>query len=736
MKKLAVIGLIFVPIFLFSDSWETIIDSLPLGLPHAICKTFDNGFVFTISFGPQSHENLYLVKVDPLGNLLWLKEVFSSPDRDLGYEIEETADKELLVAGTSYGEPKQGFILKTDSLGNALDTFLLPPESNLFCLEKAEDNCWIATGTKNDTAIIIKFTSDLEIIWERNYPGFRNAKAIRKSPDGNEYVILMLGSHPVTLYKIDNNGEVIWYREYPELESFFLPGYLLDGGLAVLSDGGYLSTGLYHPRFPPTRLWRLCLIKLDSNGDTLWTKVFQPDTFVWGLFCWEENNKYWIVADIEIMQNEHWVRKGVKIFKTDENGNKGWERDYLLEDYCIGILDAEKLEDGIIILAQFSNSWIYLIKYEEEEYPPQVEKIEGPTEGTVGENLIFKAFASDPNTDSIRARFVWSDIDTSNWSLYQEPWTWFTFTHTFSDSGTYPIKAQAQDKQGLVSNWSEPFTVEIEPNYPPEILLEEGDNYGVIGETLSFTFRASDPNEDSVKVRVSWSDNDTSSWSEYKESGSTFTFTHAFSDSRAYLIKAQAQDKQGLVGNWSEPFTVEIEPNYPPVIDSIVAPDEAFLGDTLVVKILVSDKNNDRVTVRIRIGKDTLLWRNYQESGSWFKFIYLCSDTGTYPVEVQTKDIRGLISNWVEASKLEIKPTIISVYPNLLVSSCHRYLYFNLPAGSEIEIYNTFGQKIWEDKSEGRKYQWNVKELPSGIYYYLIRKSGKIVAKGKFCIIK
>lgn len=621
----------------FSDSWETIIDSLD-GLVAAVCETSDNGFAFTISIGPQSSMDVYLAKVDSSGNLLWLKKMLSSSAQDHGYEIEETSNKELLIVG-AVGEPEQGFILKTDSLGNVLDTLLLPPESDLFCLEKADNNCWIASGSKNHIPTTIKFTSDLEVIWERNYPGFRGADAIRKSPDGSGYVILMHGSHPVTLYKIDNNGEVIWYREYPELESFFLPGYLLDGGLAVLSNGGYLLTGLY--RQPPSSTWYLYLIKLDSNGDTLWTKVFQPDTFVWGLFCWEENNKYWIVAGIHIARDEwDWVRKGIKILKTDENGNKGWERDYLLEDYYVGILDAEKLEDGIIILAGILNgTGIYLIKYEEEEYPPQVEKIEGPTEGTVGENLIFKAFASDPNIDSIRVRFVWSDNDTSNWSWYQEPWTWFTFTHTFSDSGTYPIKAQAQDKQGMVSNWSEPFAVEIEPNYPP-------------------------------------------------------------------------------------------------VIDSIVAPDEAFLGDTLVVKILVSDKNNDRVTVRIRIGKDTLLWRNYQESGSWFKFIYLCSDTGTYPVEVQTKDIRGLISNWVEASKLEIKPTIISVYPNLLVSSCHRYLYFNLPAGSEIEIYNTFGQKICEDKSEGRKYQWNVKELPSGIYYYLIRKSGKIVAKGKFCIIK
>ena len=366
--KILVIGLIFIPIFLFSDSWETIIDSLEPGGVGAICKTSDNGFVFTMSIGPQSHENLYLIKVDPLGNLLWSKEVFSSSNQDLGMEIEETADKELLVVGVSYGEPRQGLILKTDSLGNALDTFLLPPESNLFCLEKAEDNCWIATGTKNDTAIIIKFTSDLEIIWERNYPGFINAQAIRKSPDGSGYVILTLNFHPVTLYKIDNNGEVIWYREYPELESFFLPGYLLDGGLAVLSDGGYLLTGLYHPRFPPTRLWRLCLIKLDSNGDTLWTRVFQPDTFVWGLFCWEENNKYWIVAEINVPRDDYWVRKGIKILKTDENGNKEWEKDYLLEDYYIGIYDAEKLEDGIIILAQFSNFWLYLVRFDEEEY--------------------------------------------------------------------------------------------------------------------------------------------------------------------------------------------------------------------------------------------------------------------------------------------------------------------------------------------------------------------------------
>lgn len=115
-------------------------------------------------------------------------------------------------------------------------------------------------------------------------------------------------------------------------------------------------------------------------------------------------------------------------------------------------------------------------------------------------------------------------------------------------------------------------------NYQPQVSQLQGPSQGLVGDTLFFSVSVSDIDNDSVSVRFSWSDGDTTNWSAYQPSGAEFVFSHVFSDSGEYLIQAQARDiwqPQGIhnsLGEWSEPLvviisdtTVGIDPESPPV---------------------------------------------------------------------------------------------------------------------------------------------------------------------------
>ncbi|HQK10766.1 MAG TPA: T9SS type A sorting domain-containing protein [Candidatus Marinimicrobia bacterium] len=69
-----------------------------------------------------------------------------------------------------------------------------------------------------------------------------------------------------------------------------------------------------------------------------------------------------------------------------------------------------------------------------------------------------------------------------------------------------------------------------------------GSNSGYAGDTLTFSIQVSDAETDSVSVRVSWGDGDTTDWSNFQPNGSEFVFSHTWDEPGEYVIKVQTRD--------------------------------------------------------------------------------------------------------------------------------------------------------------------------------------------------
>jgi len=78
----------------------------------------------------------------------------------------------------------------------------------------------------------------------------------------------------------------------------------------------------------------------------------------------------------------------------------------------------------------------------------------GPASAALNAPCTFSSRADDADGDSVAVRFDWADGDTSDWSPYEASGEPVTASHSWSTSGTYGVRSQARDAEGMLSSWS------------------------------------------------------------------------------------------------------------------------------------------------------------------------------------------------------------------------------------------------------------------------------------------
>ncbi len=99
-----------------------------INTPYSLALTDDGGFVLTgeTTSSPSTGENdLFLIKTDANGNLLWDKRFGTPALIEQGYSVLQTSDGGFLVGGTvvdALTEKSAGFLVKTDADGDTIWT--------------------------------------------------------------------------------------------------------------------------------------------------------------------------------------------------------------------------------------------------------------------------------------------------------------------------------------------------------------------------------------------------------------------------------------------------------------------------------------------------------------------------------------------------------------------------------------------------------------------------------------
>jgi leucine-zipper-like transcriptional regulator 1 len=181
----------------------------------------------------------------------------------------------------------------------------------------------------------------------------------------------------------------------------------------------------------------------------------------------------------------------------------------------------------------------------------------GATTGRTNISYSFSTIPIDPDEDNVALRFDWGDGDTSGWSELGATEVIF-MRHSWSFGDTYYVRAQAKDEKEKNSEWSLPLSVDIKENSQPFASAPVGPANGWVNSEYMFLTFATDPDSDSVAIRFSWGDGDTTEWSSYMPSGGWINTSNFWINPDTYQVQTQAKDIYGTMSSWSEPTTIII----------------------------------------------------------------------------------------------------------------------------------------------------------------------------------
>ena len=178
--------------------------------------------------------------------------------------------------------------------------------------------------------------------------------------------------------------------------------------------------------------------------------------------------------------------------------------------------------------------------------PPLTPHIYGPEGGVINtEYRFFTDAITDPDGDLLYCTWDWGDGTMSQWLGPYPPGQIICESHIWTDAGSYEIRAKLKDSFGMESNWSDPHSIILIENTPPDTPVITGPTYGKAGVTYLYGFETTDPENHDVFYYIDWGDGTNSSWIGPFVSGVDITESHTWVKKGTYTIQAKAKDIYG-----------------------------------------------------------------------------------------------------------------------------------------------------------------------------------------------
>ncbi|MCK4397010.1 T9SS type A sorting domain-containing protein [candidate division WOR-3 bacterium] len=329
---------------------------------HSIQQTSDGGYIvagYTASFGVGAWD-VYLIKTNAQGDTIWTK-TYGGPYAEWGCSVQQTSDSGYIVAGwtKSYGAGSYDvYLIKTDANGDTLwtKTYGGTGDDRGRSVQQTLDGGYIIGGVWSDNTggsiYLIKTDEDGDTLWTKTYGDTVECWSVQQTTDSG-YIVAGY-SYGVYLMKIDEDGDSLWTRNYGETVG--ARGY----SVQQTFDGGYIIAGWIG--FPNIDVY---IIKTDVDGDSLWAKIYGGSNYDWAWEVQQTLDLGYIVVGL----TQSFGSRGVNVYliKTDSLGDTLWTR-VLGGEGGDGGYSVQQTLDGGYIIAGFTDSFgagmqdVYLIK--------------------------------------------------------------------------------------------------------------------------------------------------------------------------------------------------------------------------------------------------------------------------------------------------------------------------------------------------------------------------------------
>ncbi|MCK4902845.1 MAG: PKD domain-containing protein, partial [Thermoplasmatales archaeon] len=122
-----------------------------------------------------------------------------------------------------------------------------------------------------------------------------------------------------------------------------------------------------------------------------------------------------------------------------------------------------------------------------ENEPPNIPDIDGTTSGKIGTLYTYIFKSTDPDEDDLYYYINWDDGNIEEWIGPYNSGEDAVVSHTWSEKGTYTIKAKVKDDYDMESDWGT-LTVSMPRNraYSNTLLLRLLERFPILQKTLGF----------------------------------------------------------------------------------------------------------------------------------------------------------------------------------------------------------------------------------------------------------
>lgn len=304
-------------------------------------ETSDNGFIIfggSQSFGSGFEDDLYIIKTDMLGNVLW-STAYGDSRYESVFSAQQTTDGGYVLAGNiSVGPtgPKDVNIVKLDSIGTVIWTKIIGGVNDEYAneIQQTFDGGYIIAGTTNSfgagnkDALLIKLDSFGLLQWTKTYGStvLEEGNTVQQTVDGGFVLagrINLGGSfgYDMLFVKTDSLGSVTLSKKLGNSSSDFIKC------IKQTSDDGFIISG--STAISSSSSLDMCLLKVDTAANFNWAASY-GDTSIYNGYSYE----------LQLTSDAGYLLLGQSVFpplsidfldciKTDEFGNTGCTPSFL-----------------------------------------------------------------------------------------------------------------------------------------------------------------------------------------------------------------------------------------------------------------------------------------------------------------------------------------------------------------------------------------------------------------------
>jgi hypothetical protein len=311
--------------------WTKKIGGTGIDVGNEIIQTSDGGFIiagYTTSFGA-GQRDAFLVKLDSLGNVLWQK-TYGTNLLEQAYSVKETYDGGLIISAFIYAATSNLFLIKTNQNGDTLWTKNIGLSGNDYGtnIQLTDDGGFLVVGytdsniSNGDRDVwLLKLDSTGTLLWSRTYGGTDADEGFKllKLSEGSLLISgysqsFSSGDRDGWIVKVDSSGNFIWSKSYGS------GSYDEFTSAAEDENGNLYFTGTTESS-NNRDLW---IVKTDSGGNHLLTKTYGGAQWEWGHDIKKTNGGNFIVTGFN-QTNSSGLRQ-LWILKVDQQGDTLWTK--------------------------------------------------------------------------------------------------------------------------------------------------------------------------------------------------------------------------------------------------------------------------------------------------------------------------------------------------------------------------------------------------------------------------